>query len=77
MDDAVGRIATGKTDIASVARRGEQTGGQLGGMVWEGPCRCGGFVGGSEPEGCVKVVAVALLGKVALGFKWETGTAVA
>ena len=26
---------------------------------------------------CVKVVAVALLGKVALGFEWETGTAVA
>ena len=39
--------------------------------------RSGGFVGESELGGCVEIVAAALLGKVALDFEWETGTAVA
>ena len=45
--------------------------------VRRGAWRGGGAVEGSELAGCVQVVAVAVLGKVALGFEWETCTAVA
>ena len=67
MDDAVGRFGTGETDVTDVAREREQAGGELGGKVRRGGCRGGGAVGGSELGGYVKVVAAALLGKVALG----------
>ena len=75
VDDAVERIAAGETDVAGVARGGEQTGGQLGRKVREeGAWRRGG---GSELGGCVEIVAAALLGKVTLGFGRKTCTAVA
>ena len=77
MDNAVSRVSAGKTDVTGVTRGREQTGGELGGKVRRGAWSGGGFVGRSEPDGCVQVVAVALLGKVALGFEWETGAAVA
>ena len=70
MHDAVRRIVAGKANVASVAWRWEHAGGELRGKV-----RCGGFVGESELGSCIQVVAAALLGKVALDFEWETGTA--
>ena len=78
MDNAVGRVAAGETDVASVAWGGEQARGELLGVEarrggWSG----GGVVGGSVLCSCVEVVVAALLGKVALGFEWETCTAVA
>ena len=69
MHDAVLGVAACKADVASVARGGEQAGGELGGMVWVGTWRGRGrgFVGGSELGSCVQIVAAAVLGKVALG----------
>ncbi|MCJ1270554.1 hypothetical protein MMC22_010451 [Lobaria immixta] len=78
VDDAVGRVAAGKTDVASVAWGGEQARGDLLGVEarrggWSG----GGVVGGSVLCSCVEVVVAAMLGKVALGFERETCPAVA
>ena len=67
MDDAVGRVGTGETDVTDVARGGEQAGGELFGNVQAGTWRGRGFVGGSELGSCVQVVAEAVLGKVAHG----------